>query len=206
MSVIVDDHDPAIQYNPSGGWLSLGAPTEFMSTTRLATRAGATASFTFVGTSITVYGTVGPGGNASTIAFSVDASAPLTYSAPTVDSGALYHQAFFTSPILPEASHTLLITRDSSTKHNILFLDYILYTPVSSAEKTLFIDDAESQIKYAPNCWKTETSTQYFQYAVHVSQASGCSVSFSFEGMYANFLHTIPSLVLKEIPSHCMRP
>ncbi|KAJ7756369.1 hypothetical protein B0H14DRAFT_3512197 [Mycena olivaceomarginata] len=54
-TAIVDDRDPLIQYG--GSWVPGGVPVEFDSTTMTTVDAGSTATFSFIGTSVTVYAT-----------------------------------------------------------------------------------------------------------------------------------------------------
>ncbi|KAJ7799027.1 hypothetical protein B0H14DRAFT_2904522 [Mycena olivaceomarginata] len=55
-AAVIDDRDPLIQY--AGSWTEVGAAEEFDSTRKCSVAAGVTATVPFVGTSITVYGTV----------------------------------------------------------------------------------------------------------------------------------------------------
>ncbi|KAJ7490754.1 hypothetical protein FB451DRAFT_625539 [Mycena latifolia] len=181
MSVIVDDHDALIQHTPPAGWASFGSTVEYLSTTTTsATTLGNTATFTFEGTSITVYGTIGPG-NGSTMTFSIDETPVDLYDAPALDS-AIYHQAFWTSPVLAEGSHNLVINQDSSSEQGVIFLDYFLYDTTSTSGKTLFIDDNDARVQYLPGCWDTFNLAQAFNHTSHASQSAGCSLSLTFEG------------------------
>ncbi|KAF5323054.1 hypothetical protein D9611_009376 [Ephemerocybe angulata] len=121
----LDDRDASIVY--STGWGQAGSSNEFNGTTTFTTTNGANAKVTFVGTSITVYGTV-PGGllSRASSTYSIDGGAPVTFvSTPAI--GVQYNQVFFTSPTLPAASHTLTITNTGITAD--LFLDLLIVTP-----------------------------------------------------------------------------
>ncbi|KAJ7797586.1 hypothetical protein B0H14DRAFT_2389616 [Mycena olivaceomarginata] len=122
MSVILDDHDDQIQY--SSGWVAGGTSLEYSTTTMTSNVAGSTATFTFEGTAITIYGSVSPG-NAS-ISFSIDQSPSRSYSTPAVNSP-IFHQCFWKSPALADRQHTLVITQETTTEPHIIFLDYLMY-------------------------------------------------------------------------------
>ncbi|KAJ7728578.1 hypothetical protein DFH07DRAFT_757210 [Mycena maculata] len=125
MSVIVDDQDVLLQYNAPGGWIPGGTSFEYMGTTTSSKTLGDSVIFTFEGSSISVYATVGPSGGSS-MGFGIDQSVISLYSAPAVTS-AMYHQVLWTSAFLPEGSHTLEMIQNSSYPNNTIFLDYLLY-------------------------------------------------------------------------------
>ncbi|KAJ6556332.1 hypothetical protein B0H19DRAFT_947990, partial [Mycena capillaripes] len=120
MSVIVDDHDNQIQY--SSGWAGGGTSLEYSTTTMSSNVAGSTATFTFEGTAIAIYGSVSPG-NAS-ISFSIDQSPSRSYYTPVVTSP-IFHQVFWKSPVLADRNHTLVITQETTTDPHIIFVDYL---------------------------------------------------------------------------------
>ncbi|KAJ7704864.1 hypothetical protein B0H17DRAFT_1301780 [Mycena rosella] len=188
MSVIIDDHDVLVQYSPPAGWASFGSSQEYLSTTRTSTTLGSNATFSFEGTSITVFGTVGPG-NGSTMSFAIDQTAVGSYDAPALNS-AIYHQAFWTSPVLAEGSHSLYIEQDSfnqdSAKKPVIFLDYFLYGATSTSGKTLFVDDNEGRVEYSPGCWDVLDLDQAFNHTAHVSLEANCWVSLTFEGNFVS--------------------
>ncbi|KAJ7704924.1 hypothetical protein B0H17DRAFT_886048, partial [Mycena rosella] len=104
--VIIDDHDPRMQYN--GQWGNYGSSPEYLSTTRASRTRGDMVTFTFEGTSVGVFGTVGAG-NGATMEFSLDHSPNSSFSAPPSISG-LFHQPLWTSGVLFNELHTLSIT------------------------------------------------------------------------------------------------
>ncbi|KAF9220919.1 hypothetical protein BS17DRAFT_712720 [Gyrodon lividus] len=137
MATTVDDRDPRITY--TGTWTLGGNAPEYENTTHGTTIAGSSASFnftgTFHGTSVSVFGTVGP-----VDYYHVDVGPPMsvynldhfpavTFTAPALNS-ASYHYQFYTSPLLDEGVHYLVIT--SVNMSSVLWLDYLQYTPSSS--------------------------------------------------------------------------
>ncbi|KAJ6583092.1 hypothetical protein DFH09DRAFT_1309330 [Mycena vulgaris] len=131
-SVIVDDQDSLVQYFPPVGWASQGGSPQYRSTIKTSVTAGDTATFTFNGTSVAVYGTVGTGIGA-TMAFRVDQSAEAVYAAPDADSAG-FTTKFFGRP------------------QNI-FQDYFMYNITSTSGKTLFVVDNDARVEYSPACW-----------------------------------------------------
>ncbi|KAJ7720872.1 hypothetical protein DFH07DRAFT_684064, partial [Mycena maculata] len=131
--VIVDDHDPLVQYNPPGGWLSEGSSIEYMKTTMAPTVLGSTATFKFNGTSIAVYGTIAGPNYQATMDFHIDTLTGSYSPAMTVVDTTTYHQLLWTSDVLVDGVHTLVITQNCSIQDRILFLDYFSYntTPTS---------------------------------------------------------------------------
>ncbi|CAA7262667.1 unnamed protein product [Cyclocybe aegerita] len=130
----VDDRDPAIVYSkpPLYDWntRSYGGFWEYMGTTSLTTRKGATATFSFDGTSVSVYGTVTV--NASlypTSSYTIDGGEPVFYTPqrPEDRSREMYRTPFFRSPELSAGRHTLVIRNE--VDGGLYWLDYLTYTP-----------------------------------------------------------------------------
>ncbi|KAH9943709.1 hypothetical protein B0H21DRAFT_660976, partial [Amylocystis lapponica] len=89
------------------------------------------ASFSFTGTSVTVYGTVMPPQNGSAqpaSSYVLDGGTPVSYVAPNVVvevDGAI----FFQQNGLSNKQHTLTINIDSASAAAPYLLDYIAYVP-----------------------------------------------------------------------------
>ncbi|KAJ7720868.1 hypothetical protein DFH07DRAFT_304416 [Mycena maculata] len=191
MSVIVDDHDGQVHYNPANGWFSGGESMEYMTTTKVSVAAGSTATFNFEGSFIAVYGTVGPGiAQASFMTFSIDQGSAASYDAPATPS-AIHHQSLWSSRTLASnGPHTLLISQNSAGER--IYLDYILYSTAATAGTTLFIDDSDPGVKYAAGWQPALSLEEYFQHTAHICQGAECSLSLDFEGDSVQIFGAVP--------------
>ncbi|KAG6836976.1 hypothetical protein H0H93_016929 [Arthromyces matolae] len=123
MSMSYDDASPNIIY--TGNWVIGGRPQEFDGTTHGTNEAGATAFFTFTGTSVAVYGTVARLATSQipvTSTYSLDGGDAVEYSA-TPSQVVQYRQLFFLASNLSYGKHTLFIT--CTTANGNFWLDYL---------------------------------------------------------------------------------
>ncbi|TFK26415.1 hypothetical protein FA15DRAFT_732426 [Coprinopsis marcescibilis] len=125
-SIVIDDRDPNIQYSP--GWLTAGSNSEFMQTTTTTHISGASARLEFVGTRISVFGTISIRDVPPRSSYTIDDRDSLVFIGHTplvqpVDQN-VYHELFFESPTLSDGLHTLNITNLGT--ENPLWLDYFL--------------------------------------------------------------------------------
>ncbi|KAJ7290053.1 hypothetical protein C8J57DRAFT_1114044 [Mycena rebaudengoi] len=183
---IVDDHDPLVQYG--GTWVDDGAFHEFQATTKWSSTQGSTASFTFDGTSITVYGSVSRRKPPQpSMTFTIDGSSSLSGSFTPANEVFQYHQALWTSPTLSSGTHTIVVTQNAVGQNSVaaprggIWFDYFLYTTASTAVKSYVIDDADARIKYS-GAWKRAGSVKDFQHTAIQSTAAGASLSLEFVG------------------------
>ncbi|KAJ7615643.1 hypothetical protein DFH06DRAFT_123673 [Mycena polygramma] len=189
MSVaIVDDRDPLLRY--VGAWYDAGSPQEFQGTTKWTATAGSTTSFTFVGTSLAVYGSVAvrTAPHAS-LSFVVDNSITGTYAVPTDIAADVHHVALWASPALANGSHTLVMTQtgvQADPGNGEIFLDYLLYDTTSTSVGAYFIDDRDPRITYTP-AWRQFGSDEDFQHTSQGSTSTGDSLSLQFEGKGISF-------------------
>ncbi|KAI0789787.1 hypothetical protein C8Q75DRAFT_733573 [Abortiporus biennis] len=129
--VQVDDRDPSVIY--TGEWFLGGNPTqEFDGTTHGALTNGSTISYSFNGSSITVFGTVSgspsPGSIPSTSSFSIDGSSPVFVTVPQ-PADPIYRHAYYVSPKLEDGEHTIIVTATNTDISDILWFDYFEYVP-----------------------------------------------------------------------------
>ncbi|KAF7416110.1 hypothetical protein PC9H_002370 [Pleurotus ostreatus] len=121
---IIDDSDLQIQY--SVGWRRGGRDDEFNTTTTLTSTANASFTLNFVGTSISVFGTV-DGHNNST--YEIDEGGPWDFSKDTKGQrkpGILFYE----SPTLPLQKHKLVGTNINKK----IILDYLAITSPPTPE------------------------------------------------------------------------
>ncbi|KAF8225169.1 hypothetical protein L208DRAFT_1380750 [Tricholoma matsutake] len=133
-SRFIDDSDPGIKY--SADWFIGGGSGDADGTTHGTMTAGATASFTFTGTHVEVFGTIGTASSTDST-YSVDGSSNITFSAtprPGQTGDLVHQQLFYQSPELADRQHTLVIT--STSVNNSFWIDYILYTPSTNSTTT----------------------------------------------------------------------
>ncbi|KAJ6511173.1 hypothetical protein C8R45DRAFT_859041 [Mycena sanguinolenta] len=193
MSVLVDDSDPLVQYQPPGGWSTSGEAPEFEATAHASATPGDTATLVFEGISIGVYGSVAPSSGHSSLNFSIDGMDMGSYTAPPV-LNAVHNRLFWTSPVLNETQHTLVITVNHmhvvSNKNQmhpsqspILYLDYFIYNTTSTAGKMLLIDDTDGSVTYSPDGWvSSNSSDNCLESTQHVSASVGSWAVASFNG------------------------
>ncbi|KAF5356720.1 hypothetical protein D9757_012529 [Collybiopsis confluens] len=140
--VLVDDSDLA-QIKYSDGWLTAGARGfECNATTHGSvhvTGTHTTATFSFEGIGVQVYGTIAPNG-IPTSTYQLDDLAlfTFTFNANTGNT-TNYRVQYYASPVLEPGNHTLVISSDGPVGSSQMFLDYIIYNPVPS-----YVSDASS--------------------------------------------------------------
>ncbi|KAF9484534.1 hypothetical protein BDN70DRAFT_104025 [Pholiota conissans] len=143
MSVITyDDRDPIIQY--SGAWVRGGNPEDLNGTSTFAdTGTGTTATITFKGTEISVFGTIPIATPKTTSAYSIDGGSPALFtasfnigSAGNSTNGFFYRQHYFTSANLsPDTPHTLVISQTDNvgTRYLIDYIEVVSGTTTTSS-------------------------------------------------------------------------
>ncbi|KAF7332743.1 hypothetical protein MKEN_00157800 [Mycena kentingensis (nom. inval.)] len=189
---ILDDNDPLVHY--VGTWAQNGAAQEFSGTTHCTAQTGATASISFIGTAVSVYGTVSAGLRDATLSFVIDNSVQGTYTSPTL-GGTLHHELLYASPTLPKSqaagtdpdAHTLVITQTASAAQCVVFLDYFTFatTPASGAQ-ALLVDDRDSAVVYQPVAQQSEADGFMMRTSSSISRA-GSSLRLDFDGRGISF-------------------
>ncbi|KAJ7027409.1 hypothetical protein C8F04DRAFT_1266965 [Mycena alexandri] len=183
--VIVDDRDPALKY--TGSWSQAGASAEFDGTTTCSSTQGTSASFTFVGSSVTVYSTIAAKDPPdAAMSFAVDKTTTGTFVPPSGATYDIHHRAVWASPVLEHGTHTLVITQTEAQSACVIFLDYITYQTTSDTAGPYFIDDSDPRITYSGS-WTTAGAEYDFLHSTHGSTAAGATFSFTFQGQAISF-------------------
>ncbi|KAJ6535371.1 hypothetical protein DFH09DRAFT_1284006 [Mycena vulgaris] len=125
--VIVDDQDPAFRFSQGWGPTTAENSFEFGATMTGPGPQGATASYDFNGTSISVFyrSAANPNNTTTTFNFVIDHQF-VNSTVVQADRFEHFHEKMFSSPPLAEGPHTLDITLTNITSPDI-FLDYLIY-------------------------------------------------------------------------------
>ncbi|KAJ7453846.1 hypothetical protein FB451DRAFT_1519302 [Mycena latifolia] len=124
--VIVDEQDPDVRYSSGWGPTTAENSFEYGGTMTAPGPQGATASYVFNGTSISVFSMVGRNPNVTTtLSFAIDGEF-VNSTAVQADGDEHFHHKLFGSPALQDGSHTLEITLTNVTSRDV-FLDYLIY-------------------------------------------------------------------------------
>lgn len=149
-TVIVDDWNPAVVY-AGNSWTLGGSQVEWNSTTHGSNTPGSGFSITFHGTSISVYGTIGPNATVSgplrsTYTLENGSSTYTASSTPDVQ----YHQLFYKSPDVPDGMHALQVTIDDAGPSRTYFLDYITYDIIAASNATSSVAPSSTSPSITP--------------------------------------------------------
>jgi hypothetical protein len=104
----------------------------------------------------------------------------------------LYHEALYTSGILEDKEHTLLMTQTAVSNSSAIFLDYFTYTPSNKStrdDSQLLLDDHDERITYSPGWNKEEQQGLFVMHTMSSSTNSGSSFQVEFEGDKRCLLH-----------------
>ncbi|KAF7421023.1 hypothetical protein PC9H_011542 [Pleurotus ostreatus] len=163
---LVDDADARVRY--SAGWEQMGGDNEYNQTTHYTFTAGASFTFSFVGTSVSVFGTidnlVDSEGRSPNSTYELDGTTPVVFRGRPVQ-GVIYQQLFYQSPTLPNMPHTLV--GRSADAGSRIFIDFLAVTapPVTSTTLQPTSQSATSSVTSS----NTETAT--------IAVGSGSSLS-----------------------------
>ncbi|KAJ7145838.1 hypothetical protein C8R44DRAFT_723730 [Mycena epipterygia] len=180
--VIVDDQSSQIKY--TGLWTGGGTSGHYDNTASSSRVAGATMTFPFSGTSVSVAGSF-DANTSCTGSFSLDANVT-TFVSPVLENP-LNHQTIWTSAPLTDGNHTLTYTLSSCSSSNTagyVWFDYILYSPSSNASTNglvYFVDDTDSHIDYSGDWTVENNNDEDFELSSHGGK-QGCSFQIEFEG------------------------
>ncbi|CAA7267184.1 unnamed protein product [Cyclocybe aegerita] len=132
----IDDRDPAIIYSKrSRDWGGFGGIYEYNASSMLSMTAGSTATLTFEGYSVSVYGTIGADPIPARASYAIDTWYNATTGTPNV-TGNVYQALFFQSPTLSPGNHTLVITNMVDGARYWLDFITVLTSGTSTATRT----------------------------------------------------------------------
>ncbi|PBL02052.1 hypothetical protein ARMGADRAFT_1158652 [Armillaria gallica] len=186
----IDDIDPMITYEPPSAWRpgnKIADPEAFNysndGTFTVCQQNGATATFKFNGTGITIYGA--KRSNHGTYSATLDG---VTNRFDGHSQSSIYNQPLFIAPSLQNGPHTLILTNtQTDSDRNYLDVDYITWN-VSVGEDsrppTITYRDDDSRFSYEPSdAWPTQENINGFQgqTARRTTQANA-SVTLTFNG------------------------
>ncbi|KAJ7079558.1 hypothetical protein B0H15DRAFT_497727 [Mycena belliarum] len=182
--VIIDDASSQIKYT-GGLWTGGGTSLHYGHTATSSRVSGATMTFPFSGTSISVVGSF-DANTSCTGSFSLDAN--LTTFVSPVLPAPLNHQSIWSSAPLTDGPHTLAYTVSSCSSSNTdlgyVWFDYILYTPSPNASTdglVYFLDDNDPRISYSGDWTVEKDNAEDFGLGSH-GGTQGCSFQLEFEG------------------------
>jgi hypothetical protein len=194
-TVIVDDTDPSISY--TGNWQLLGAISdtdhEFNNTIHRGDANDQSLSYSFYGTSITVYGPLDSPASKGLagVTFQVDNISPSNINSTGTLTGSLgsltSHVALYTSPNLVNNADgsphklTISVTSASSNGPYFYFDFFTVATAKDSEAGNVILDDRDDSISYALT-WTQEGGYTEFLKTTTRSPGIGSTATVSFTG------------------------
>ncbi|GLB40834.1 hypothetical protein LshimejAT787_0900490 [Lyophyllum shimeji] len=186
LEITIDDISPLVDFQPWEAWAHTNSSTDpigsqyYAETFTRTQQVGATASFTFKGTSVTIYGGKGAQHGNYTVTIDGDTSTASGFS-PT----AQYQAILATVDGLEYMTHTRTLT---NTQFTFLDIDFITWTSSVSSSKSgpiskRLADDADEEFKYIPtSVWSNKPAglNRFFSSTWHTTSSSGALVHYKF--------------------------
>lgn len=184
-NVSAEDCTPLITYGPVGAWTDTpdgDAATQSYSAQSWHTTStqGATATITFNGTGIWLYGAMRPNYGEYTVAIDGQAT-----SGNANSDNPLFQQLLGGQSGLPMGSHTAILTNTGSG--SFVDIDSIIFqTQIGSSGATVSnstTDDMDPQITYLPQAeWTINQSPDNIDNTLHFTQTGGAQALYKFTG------------------------
>ncbi|KAH8823840.1 hypothetical protein DL96DRAFT_1615619 [Flagelloscypha sp. PMI_526] len=184
----IDDSSPLIRYDPVGQWLD-GDPVQDPAasryfgnnTFRLTVGFGASASFDFNGTAITIGGA--KRGNHGPYQVLLDDQSSKFNGSVNPD---IFQTPLFEATGLTQGLHNIkIINQPEDTNFAFLDIDFIEWHSDVQGTQSRTIEDGDSSFKYTPaSAWTTDTSSApgYSSGNGHFTTTDKASVTFNFQG------------------------
>ncbi|EIW72237.1 hypothetical protein TREMEDRAFT_58395 [Tremella mesenterica DSM 1558] len=198
MLITIDDASPQISYAPNtpGTWVTnhkTGAFPDvnyinyFDQTFHATYTENATASITFNGSSISVYGSFGQ--NHGNYSVQLDGNTSEVISGET-DERVSQTTVYYADGLNTSVEHTLILTNlpsDASLSNDTLWfdLDYIVIdTGSDDPTFTSIYDDQDAHFLWSDTDWRSLTNFphDYFDHTNHLTNIAGSTMSFTFNG------------------------
>ncbi|KAF8650453.1 hypothetical protein AX16_005255 [Volvariella volvacea WC 439] len=179
-NLIVEDSSPLITYSPPGAWVDTVNDSLIASysgrSSHSTSAQGATATFTFNGTGVKLFGGRRPGYGTYTIF--VDGQAVMNGDAESPSPAT--RQMLVSVSGLANGQHTVTLRCDGGGAVDIDWIEMengLQMIPTA-------IDDTDSRIQYLPSAsaWSTNSNPAFIGNTLHFTQTPGASASLSFTG------------------------
>ncbi|KAJ7657878.1 hypothetical protein DFH06DRAFT_456155 [Mycena polygramma] len=186
----IDNINPLIQYSPPAAWTEGSKTSDPLAssysnggTFTLCTTQGSSATFTFNGTQVYVFGA--KRSNHGPYSITLDGVATL-FDGNSADP---IFGPLFVSDVLAQKQHTVTLTNElTDTNSPFLDLDFITWTTnVAGGGQSKTVEDTADAFTYSPSTsWSTDLSsallTGFSGNNGHVTLTAGASTSISFSG------------------------
>ncbi|KAF8816634.1 hypothetical protein BYT27DRAFT_7181457 [Phlegmacium glaucopus] len=157
----IDDHNPLVFYSPNSSWTRGGAAADFDGTSTFTASPGASATLTFTGTEISVWGTITfLANNTPTFvlsSYSIDNGTATTFNASEQAAFVFQQKLFQSAPLSASTPHTLVATLDNNAT---FFIDYFLITPVVSSTSSSATSSSSSTLSTTSTIPTASSSAQ----------------------------------------------
>ncbi|KAH7874559.1 uncharacterized protein C8R40DRAFT_1106945 [Lentinula edodes] len=184
-NLTVEDSSPLISYSPAGAWSDSPANDTLLSSYsgssyHITSTQGATATITFTGIGITIFG--GHRQNYGTYQISVDGQ---TVVASESSAGQdVFQQVLGTVSGLSNEKHTAVVTSSSASSIDI---DYVnVQTQIGETGSQLTkstVDDSDPSFIYTPASeWSVNDQNYFMNDTLHYTSSAGASASVTFSG------------------------
>ncbi|KAF7374394.1 hypothetical protein MSAN_00323400 [Mycena sanguinolenta] len=123
----IDDSDARVTYTPASSWQNIQSDPDFGHTSHASTSPGNSFVLQFEGSSISMYGDIKNGSNASMV---IDGGTPVFFAPPIQTTNVTANSLLFKSGALSDGTHSLAVAAENGSPVSV---DYFLVTPNSNA-------------------------------------------------------------------------